>query len=455
METSKDTENHSLFKTSVKVRTRVVLCVLILLLGLLGMFGLSSLKKPPGEVAPVETPLSVEAVEVAYEDVPVSITGYGEVRSLNVVSLAPEVAGKVVDIHPRLELGEIIPGGDLLFRIDPRDYEAAAKSARAVVRQWQGSIARLKKQFAIDRERLKTLERNRDLARAEFDRLRRLYQDDSVGTRSGVDAAERSANQAADAADQLGQAVLLYPIRIREAESSLAAAEANRITAEVNLERCEVRAPFRGRVKAVSLEKGQYVAPGQTVLTLADDSVLEILVPLDSRDARKWLRFDKELGREGTAWFRGLEPVQCEVRWTEDREEHVWSGRLHRVVKFDQQTRTLTVAIRIDAGGALSNDPKSLPLVEGMFCSVTIPGRTLEKVIRLPRWAVSFENTVYTSRENRLKTLPVKVDRIEGEEAFVSQGLHPGDIVVTTRLIDPLENTLLDVKLERSEENAS
>ena len=51
-------------------------------------------------------------------------------------------------------------------------------------------------------------------------------------------------------------------------------------TAETNLNRCKARAPFDARIKSVSLEKGQYVTPGQHILTLADDAVLEIQVPL-------------------------------------------------------------------------------------------------------------------------------------------------------------------------------
>jgi RND family efflux transporter MFP subunit len=299
---------------------------------------------------------------------------------------------------------------------------------------------------------LKTIERNQELAYAEYERVQELFDKDSVGTRSGVDAAERAANNAADLARQLEEAVLLYPIQIREAESSLAAAQAALDTAETNLERSEVRSPFAGRVKFVSLEKGQYVTPGQSVLTLANDATLEIEVPLDSRDARQWLRFRKGSTNGETAWFNDLEPVECTIRWTEDREDHVWHGQLHRIVKFDQQTRTLTVAIRIEAQQALSEDPEGLPLVEGMFCSTEIPGRIMQGVIRLPRWAVSFENTVYVSVDSRLKTVPVEVERVQGEEAFVASGLAPGDVVVVTRLIDPLENSLLGLTFAEEEE---
>jgi multidrug efflux pump subunit AcrA (membrane-fusion protein) len=195
------------------------------------------------------------------------------------------------------------------------------------------------------------------------------------------------------------------------------------------------------------METGQYVSPGQNVLTLADDTVLEIQVPLDSRDARSLAAVRNTANdRLPTAWFATLKPVECTIRWTEDKTGSAWTGILNRVVKFDQQTRTLTVAIRVTADSAMGKGSRALPLVEGMFCMVDIPGRTMQDVYRLPRQAVSFENKIYlVSAEGRLKTVDVTVARIEGEFVFVDQGLNPGDTVILTRLIDPLENALLDI----------
>jgi hypothetical protein len=68
---------------------------------------------------------------------------------------------------------------------------------------------------------------------------------------------------------------------------------------------------------------------------------------------------------------------------------------------------------------------------------------------------VSFENTVYLVVDNRLKTIPVKVARMEGEIAFVDDGLNAGDMVVTTRLIDPIENALLEITNKRQKEKQS
>jgi RND family efflux transporter MFP subunit len=435
---------------------RIVICALIIAFGWAGMNGLASLKQPPAAAKSEEQAISVQTTVAMPQDYPVVITGYGQALALTEVTIAPEVSGRVVATHPTLKTGQIIPAGQLLFRIDPADYAAHLQEARAGVSQWQNTVARLKKQLAIDTQRLKTLRRSAQLAKSEFERVQRLLKSDRVGTRSGMDQAERAYNTAMDQADQMAQAVSIYPLQIREAQSSLLSAEARLAMAETNLARCEVKAPFSARIKAVSLETGQFVTPGQQVLTLADDTVLEIQVPLDSHDARNWLQFAQDAGsRQPTAWFTALKPVACTIRWTEDKTGSVWTGTLNRVVKFDQQTRTLTVAVRVTAEAA-AGDRRTLPLVEGMFCAVEIPGRTLQDVVRLPRQSVTFENKVYVAdADNRLKTVAVAVVRSEGEYVYVGQGLEPGATVIVTRLIDPLENTLLEFADAADRESAS
>lgn len=144
--------NHKKAKRPVRnIIFRILACILVLAAGVFGMARLASLKKPPVEAKNEERALQVEAVLVQPADVPVVITGYGEARALTVVAISPEVSGTIVDIHPRLEAGEIIPKGETLFRIDPRNYDAAQKEARAAVMQWENTIKRLEKQYAIDR----------------------------------------------------------------------------------------------------------------------------------------------------------------------------------------------------------------------------------------------------------------------------------------------------------------
>lgn len=426
------------------VLVRVLLILGILAAGVASMGALVMLKEDPAEAKIAPRTISVETIAVHPEDVPVTVRGLGEVRSLNVVPLSPQVSGTVVEVHPHLERGEVIPAGELLFRIDPRDYEAALNQAAAQVEQLSQTVSRLEQQYAIDQERLKTLERSERLMNEEFTRVRTLFEEDEVGTRSAVDHAEMALNQASDARDQLAQAVTLYPARIKEARSGLDAARSQKSHAEINLARTEIRAEFDARLKDVKVELGQFVSPGMPVLTLADDRELEISVSLDSRDARDWLEFTSTAPSNGGAWFGELKPVVCKVSWTEEPEAHFWEGTLHRVESFDPATRTVSVAVRID-GDAARSSSGGLPLVEGMFCAVDIPGKVMKQVYRLPRWAVSYEGAVYLARDNQLAIQSVEVLRTEGDETFVRGDVNPGDTVITTRLVNPLPNTMLDI----------
>ncbi len=430
-------------KSNNRILFRVMMVSAIIFTGIVFLILLLSIRRPPPQMPLQEPTLQVEVVDAKSENVPVSITGYGEIKVLNEVSIAPEVSGKIVKIHQRLEEGEVISKGEVIFQIDSRDYEAAYIEAKATATQMKSSLDRMKRQYEIDKERLKTIERTCELSIQQYERVKKLFEEDKVGTQSGVDQAEQTANNSRDQLEQMEKTVELYPLQIQEAESSLLSAQSRMDTAKLRLERCTVKAPFDGRIKSESIEKGQYVSPGMSVITLADDSVLEIQVPLDSRDANKWLPFDDEHNNTSKAWVKGLKKVKCKVRWTESKSANYWEGELDRVVKFDEQTRTVTVAIRIQGAEALSINHGSLPLVEGMFCSVEIPGKTLENVYRVPRWAVSFENTVYIAVDDRLKTIPVEVARSQGDEAYISEGLKPGDRVIITRVVDPMENTKL------------
>ena len=382
---------------------RVVACLIILLIGFGGFKFLKGRKKAPAQAAQVERPLQVEAIAATFKNVPVQIEGHGELRSIRMVEIAAEVAGTVVEIHPRLQTGEVIARGELLFAIDDRDY---------------------RNDYESNKTRLAILKRDKELSANELRRVRTLFEKNKVGTRAGVEKAEQAANSSVDRLAQVQQAMT---------------------RAEIKLERCKVFAPFTCRITSKKIEKGQYVAPGKIVLGLADDSVLELEVPVDSRDAFEWLQFKNDISGEKSdqAWFSRLQPLQCKVSWTEDPNNQAM-GIMDRVSFFDEKTRTVKVVLRIDSK-QFRERSGTLPLVAGMFCRVEIPGRPLQHVVELPRWAVSFENTVYTIENGRLQTTPVRVVRVQNNNAYISEGLSEGDMVITTRLVNPLERSLVQI----------
>ena len=112
------------------VTLRIAICVLILVIGWAAMNGLASLKQPPAEAKTEERPIKVQTTTVQPKDYPVVITGFGEAVSLTVVTVAPEVSGRVVYTHPTLKTGQRIPVGDVMFRIDTEVVRLVNERAR-------------------------------------------------------------------------------------------------------------------------------------------------------------------------------------------------------------------------------------------------------------------------------------------------------------------------------------
>ncbi len=422
---------------------RFVLVVLLIAAGFAVYQALSGMKKPPAETEAGERALPVTGIVLHSDDYPVTLRGYGTARARTRVSVSPEVGGLVVDIHPRLEAGEVIAKGDLLFRVDPRTYKLLLDKAATEIERLNAQIDLVRQQIENDKERLKLSRRSRELAESEYKRVKKLFDENEVGSLSGVEAAERAFTQAEEQVVALENALALYPIQLAELKVSLKGAEVNRETAALDLERTTVAAPFDARLEDVSLEEGQVVTPGQPVFTMVDDSLIEIPVSLDSREMSRWFPLGwnaKESNKPATLPSEGT----ITVTWMENPEEYSWPGRLARTERFRAESVTTNVVVEVPiapGGDAL--------LVEGMFCEVEIPGKTARSVFRVPASAVSHDLNIRLAVENRLKTLPVKVIHRSGDEIFIRGNVKNGDIMIATRLAMPLEGSLLDVSLKR------
>lgn len=382
----------------MKKATSALLGGAVLLAGVCAMKALAGLRVPPGAKAIEESALIVEVTEAMPREVQTVISGYGEVTALNTVALSPEVSGRVVAVHPHLEEGEVIEAGETLFQLDTETLTLEKTTAE---------------------RRLVTLKRNRDLLKKEFERTRKLFDAMKTGSLSDVESAEQAYNTARDAVDQLAHSL---------AET------------ELNLKKSTVRAPFRARVKSVSIEKDQYVTTGTQVVTLADDALLEVSVPIKGDEAAMFLEFED--GPAPATWFGNLVPKICLVSWNDGAATA--SGTLDRVIRYDAASRTVYVAVRIDR---LAQE--GFPVTEGMFCRITIPGKPLPNLVPLPSHAVTSDGTVRINSNGRLKTVAVETAYTHDGFTYVSAGLAEGTRVITSRLASPLENALLTIAVPK------
>ena len=203
----------------------------------------------------------------------------------NAVSIAPKVSGYVVE--RRVGDNQFVHAGDLMLRIDPREYVNSRDQARANLdlarAQMQGAeidlqIARVR--YPADRlqaqAQVEQAHANQTNAARDYQRQRTI--DQRATTQSAVDQA--TANfQATSASAKQAEAQLqvnsLVPQNIAAADTTLKQrqaqveqAEASLAQAELNLSYTEIYAPQDGKVTRRNVDVGFYLQTGQQVFYL-------------------------------------------------------------------------------------------------------------------------------------------------------------------------------------------
>jgi RND family efflux transporter MFP subunit len=147
----------------------------------------------------------------------------GTVRA-NVVTLAPDIAGQVVQLA--VKDNQFVNEGDLLIKIDPRDYQVAVDLSKAALDQAEA-----------------------DYQNKQVQAARRQALTDLAASREERQTYASSAAMAAAAVEQQ---------------------RANLERAKVNLARTDIRSPVNGWVTNLLLRQGDYTTTGQTALSLVD-----------------------------------------------------------------------------------------------------------------------------------------------------------------------------------------
>ena len=360
---------------------KTALPILALTLGASATFALlSSRETPSPQERPVLGPL-VEARQAESVDVQVAVHGQGEVSPRVDVDLAPQVAGRVISVHPSLISGGRFRAGTELVRIDPRDYQLAVQRAQAAVADAETAIERELAEAAV-----------------AVDEWRELYGDEEA------------------------PALLVREPQIRAARARLAAAEADLATAELNLERTRLSLPFDGLVISEDVDAGDLVTTGQRIATVYGQSAVEVRLPLDDRELA-WLELPQngELGPAAvvSANFAG--------------REHRWQGRVERLEgQVDPRSRMVRLVVVVDEPFARTQGRP--PLLPGTFVDVEIAGRQLDDVISIPRAALRAGDQVWVLDGETLRLRDVEVLRRERQRALLGDGLADGERIVTSSL---------------------
>ena len=199
------------------------------------------------------------------------------------VSISPLVNGNVVEVP--VNDNQIVKAGDLLARIDERDYVAAQQQAQAQVEQAQAQIENVTAQITAQQSQIDQTIKQVEEAQAalNFSNDENKRYQDLVKTGAGtVQRAQQAASdlqskQAALAAARAAQSSAERQIGVlkaqrRSAEGQLGQAHAQKASADANVSRTEIHATLDGRVVRLTAAVGQVAAQGQALM---------VLVPLD------------------------------------------------------------------------------------------------------------------------------------------------------------------------------
>lgn len=327
-----------------------------------------------GAVAPERPVTQVEILVAEPLDTTLEVRSQGTVLPEIESNLAVEVAGRIVEVSEQFRAGGRFAVGDVLFRIDPADYEAAVAARRAAVA-------------------------DAELALAQETALAAQARSDWTALGSGTPS----------------ELTLRGP-QLASAEARLESARAALRQAERDLARTEIRAPFDGEVLRKNVDLGQYVManPAEAAARIFATGAAEVRLPLRL---------------EELAWL--VDPAQAPSKVTLARGKgsarQEWEATLVRFEStIDPQSRLIYAVARID-------NPLEKGIRRGLFVEASITGRRVESVYALPRYVLRGERAVYLVDEaGGLVTREVDILQSNAESVIIRGGLLPGDRVATS-----------------------
>ena len=196
----------------------------------------------------------------------------------NVIPMASQVPGRVAELL--VKDNQAVKQGDVILKIDPRDYEASLAQARADLAAAGSRVDQAKAQVnaseaKVAQAQAAVVAADAENQRAADDLKRYESVDSSAVSRSAFDAAQSQARAASanlEAARSQAKAaeaeVALSAAGVETASAAVQQAEAKLRQAELNLSYTQVTAPEDGRVTRRVVEQGAYIQPGQSLMAI-------------------------------------------------------------------------------------------------------------------------------------------------------------------------------------------
>ena len=323
-------------------------------------------------------PLEVTAVTVNPRDVPVSFEFVAQAQSSRQVNIQARVSG-FLEKRVYTE-GSVVKEGQVLFLMDAKPFQVQVDAQAAALARQEAGL---------------------EVAKADLERTKPLVAQEALSQK--------------DLDDANGQ-FLAAAAAVEEAKARLE-------TAKLNLSYCTIVSPVTGITSAAQIQDGTYVNPLNSLLT-----TVAVLSPI-------WVNFslsEKEITdyREQVAKGQLRPPpdgtISVEIVLV-DGAVFPYKGRItFASPSFNPETGTFLLRASV-------HNPDGI-LRPNAYVRARLLGAVRPKAIVVPQRAVQQGSEGHfvwvVDKEGKAKQRPVQVGQWQGDDWFVSEGLHAGDQVI-------------------------
>jgi len=385
--------------------------------------------------------LTVVDIKVAKKiDYPMMVNTQGVVKPRIQSTLVPEISGKIIKASESFFAGNFFEEGDILLEIDPRDFEIAKAKAEAelvrVEHVYQQELVRTESFIASIKKASNALQQVSLTLKEEKARSQQALEDWKklgIEGEAGELVLRQPQLQAAQAAMEAAKAELrikekdqtLTDSLLKSALANIKAAKADLRQKTINLQRCTVKAPFRGRIISKKAALGQYVNPGTALAQIYCINSSEVRLPV-SNAQMAFLDLKQDNPSEKSAL-----QARVDFHTTNISENSHWEGKIERIEsEIDQQSRQHFVIARVDNPFDGKTAFKS-----GLFVKASIHGKTLKDVYILPVSAIRESNHLWVvNNESKLERRSVEVLWRNSKIAVLQGDINDSDKICTTAL---------------------
>ena len=361
--------------------------VILLFVSITISYLMSTSKTEPEKNISSAKPPIVSALYLKKEDVQIPVVSQGMVSPLTETALSAEISGEIIEISPKFVVGGIFKKGETLIKIDPKIYEVAYKQAKALKDQRQNE-----------------------------------YEDSVKIRKQGY----------------LSESEYLAAV------SALAAAEAQLVKAENDLDNTNIRLPYDGMVREKSADLGQYVNTGNKLGVTFSTEFAEVRLPLSDRDVL-FAGLPATSNTLTTSLAEKSTSVNFRIDMNPSKTRSGYIERSEGVV--DEKTRMIFAVARLEDPYNLNNNEDALVLPMGAFVSAEILSNESYNFVRIPRSAIiNNRQVILIDSENKIQYKDIDLIRADEDYGYISDEFFDGKRISITPIEDGVNGMIVRVQ---------